>query len=145
MVTRLTPFEAHEAIRAVMPCFKNHFAPVNPEFLASSWRQMMEKGPARAYGFRLGEQWAGFLLGSILPDLVSGVTQGLEYFWLVQPEHRGKGYADLLLDLFEEDCRAAGAKWIVVGASSLDEPCKRRRKYETLLFSPHCETWYKRL
>lgn len=147
MIVKLIPPQAREAILAVMPAFTDaeHFAPVNPKFLADSWEKIMSLAGGRAYGIQLDGKWRGFLLGSIVPDWVSGVLQGLEYFLLVEPEYRGTGAADALMNAFEVDCKDAGARWIVVGLSVLSEPEKRRRTWKRMGFSPHCETWLKRL
>jgi hypothetical protein len=146
MVKCLTPEEAREAILAVMPCFEQefaHFAPVDSQYLSEKWSELMNTG-ALAYGLEVDGEWRGFLLGFIIPDLVSGVLQGIEYFWLVEKAFRGE-QALQLLDAFETECHSRGAKWIVIGMSTLAAPEKRKRRYTQLGYVPHCESWFKRI
>jgi hypothetical protein len=147
MVKCLTPEEAREAILAVMPCFEQefaHFAPVDSQYLSEKWSGLMEHAGALAFGLEIGGQWRGFLLGSVLPDLISGKLQGLEFMWLVEKEYRGPNSLQLLA-VFEDECRKRGAEWIVVGYSELAAPAKRKARYAKLGFSPHCGTWFRRL
>lgn len=130
-----------------MPCFEKefaHFAPVDSQYLAEKWSELMERAGASAFGLEVDGQWHGFLLGSVIPDLISGKLQGLEFMWLVEKEYRGQNSLDLL-SAFKSECREKGAEWIVVGYSELAAPEKRKRKYAGLGFSPHCGTWFKRL
>lgn len=146
MVKRLNQLDAREVILAVMPCFEkefSHFAPVDAHYLADSWCSVMDCG-GLAYGLEIDDEWRGFLLGSILPDMVSGKLQGLEFFWLVEKAYRGEN-SKQLLDLFEADCKIRGAEWVVVGMSQLAQPEKRKKRYTQLGYGPHCETWMKRL
>jgi hypothetical protein len=146
MVRRLTPGEMEEAVLTVMPCFEKefgHFAPVKPEFLAAHWKLIMDMG-GLAFGLEVADEWRGFLLGSVLPDMVSGVKQGLEFFWLVEKEFRGEASLQLL-NAFEAECKKRGAQWVVIGMSQLAAPEKRKRKYAKLGYVPHCETWYKKI
>ncbi len=73
MVKQLTSDEARDAVLAVMPCFEKqfeHFAPVDPQYLSEKWAGLMERAGAMAFGLKVDGQWRGFLLGSVLPDLI---------------------------------------------------------------------------
>lgn len=119
-----------------------HYAEVDSEFLANAWVELMVYPTTKAYGLLHSNEWKGFLLGGIQPELLTGKLQGVEFLWCVQRGFRG--HALKLLKRFESDCKAAGANWIVVGATALADPQARGLLYQKIGFAPHGSTWFKR-
>lgn len=120
-----------------------YWTTINLEFVGESWKNLCASPSFMAYGlFREGEA-VGLLLGMVVPDLNSGVLQGLEYFWGVQKKYRSKAIG--LLRAFEADCKALGCKIIMLGSIQSMEPENRRRLYGHLGYQPHAEVFSKKV
>lgn len=104
----------------------------------------MEKPSARAYGSFSDEKLVGILLGFIVPDLMTGELQGVEYFWGMVPEHRDGTNSRDLLFMFEDDCKEAGCSTILCGLSEQIAPEKMRKIYDDLEYRPHTASFVRK-
>jgi hypothetical protein len=146
MVRRLSASETKPYILAAgakLAPEMSYWAPVNLEFLGSYWEGFVNSGMGRAYGLTVDENPVGLLLGMIVPDLNSGLLQGLEYFWGVEKKHRARSVK--LLRLFEEDCREAGCAVVITGSIDSMQPEHMTQLYGRLGYAPHAREYIKRL
>ena len=146
MVYRLSAAEVKQAVIDVgtrMAPDLAYWAPIDLQFLGSSWEKLCVSDACRAYGLRRDNATVGLLLGMIIPDMNSGLLQGLEYFWGVERKYRSKAVS--LLRTFERDCVAAGCSIIMIGSIKSMQPLDRQRLYGFLGYKPHAEVFSKRL
>lgn len=87
---------------------------ISPMFLIESFQKLMENGVGRAYALFERDYPAGILLGMLVPDMMTGKLQGVEYLWAVDPAHRGTSSLQLL-KRFEQDCADAHCEGIAAG------------------------------
>ncbi len=146
MVYRLPANEVKQAVLDVgtrMRTDLDYWAPINLPFLGSSWEKLCASDACRAYGLNMDGATVGLLLGMMVPDMNSGLLQGLEYFWGVERKFRSRAIG--LLRKFEEDCRTAGCSIIMLGSIRSMQPDDRRRLYSHLGYGLHAEVFSKRL
>lgn len=121
----------------------SYWAAIDLEYLGSSWERLCGLPGFFAYGLTYDGRPVGLFLGMAVPDMNSGLMQGLEYFWGVQKKYRSKALG--LLRLFESDCQSLGCRIIMLGSIKSMEPEDRRRLYARLGYEPHAEVFSKRL
>jgi len=146
MVSRLSASEVKQAVLDVgarMAPDLRYWAPINLEFLGQSWENLCSGPWCYAYGLRMSGATVGLLLGMVVPDMNSGLLQGLEYFWGVERKYRSRAVG--LLRAFEKDCVAAGCHIIMLGSIRSMQPEDRTRLYGHLGYQPHAEVFSKRL
>ena len=146
VIRQLLPFESRKAILSVIGSFDKlpgYYTTPKPECFAAAWERMMHADTAVLIGAVTGTCYAGFLAGCILPDLLSGKMQALEYLWMVNPMHRRDGTAVRLLKEFERVAEYRGCETVVCGAMSAERPDAMRRMYRRIGFKPHGETFWK--
>lgn len=146
MVRRLAANEVKQVVIDVgtrmMPDLR-YWAPINLQFLGNSWETLCANSQFLAYGLFRDGAAVGLLLGMTVPDMNSGVLQGLEYFWGVQKKYRAKALG--LLRAFEADCKNVGCEIIMLGSIRSMEPEDRRKLYGHLGYVPHAEVFSKKL
>ena len=149
MVVRLSLGQVVPAIRALVPRLAGAYPwPVKPdvEHLAKTWRHLESLGSTRTYGlYDSGVNIRGILLGLIVPDMITGELQGLEYMWFVEPGLRGKRQGVKLLRRFEEDCREAKCVRVVCGFAEWLNPEEMHLRYAKLGYEPHSRIFSKKL
>ena len=147
LIWQLLPFESRKAILSVCGSFDKlpgYYVTPKPECFAAAWERMMQADTAVLIGAIAGIGcYGGFLAGCILPDLMSGKMQALEYLWMVAPDHRQDGTAVRLLKEFERVAEYRGCETVVCGCMAAERPDAMRRMYRRLGFKPHGETFWK--
>jgi hypothetical protein len=146
MVYRLAANEVKQAVLDVgtrMQPDLRYWAPIDLNFLGQSWETLCAYPSYRAYGLQMENATVGLLLGMMVPDMNSGLLQGLEYFWGVEKKFRSRALG--LLRMFEKDCKDAGCKIIMLGSIRSMEPENRKWLYGRLGYEPHAEVFSKRL
>lgn len=144
MVRRLNVDEIAGAILDLAPRVMPHYAchaQVNAGGLALAWAALGAQGTARAYGLFLDSELHGLLLGLVVPCLLTGERQGIEYLWVAEPPHRGRAVG--LLREFEKDCKADGCRRMVCGSSAWS--VELDSLYEKLGYRPHAKAFSKEI
>ena len=144
MVRRLLSTEVKPVIKelgALVVPELSYWAPVNLDFLGTSWEKLCQNDACRAYGLFSVDQPVGIFLGMIVPDMNSGKLQGLEFLWTVLTKFRSRAVS--LLRTFEKDCRAAGCEIVITGSSLAMAPGRMRALYAALGYRPHAEIFSK--
>lgn len=110
----------------------------------ASWCGDVADSPGgRCYGWLTAKlEPRGFLVGHIMPDPMTGVLQGSEFFWWVRPQFRGRASLELAA-AFETDCKKAGCKRVIFGFSQFSQPEKTEQLYQKLGFQKHSTAVYK--
>lgn len=111
--------------------------PASLEHWATWCGDVAELPGGLCYGWLDAEfQPRGFLVGHVMPDPMTGVLQGFEFYWWVIPQHRGRVSLELK-NAFEADCKAAGCKRVIFGFSEYSNPEKTHKLYRKLGFTDH--------
>jgi hypothetical protein len=143
MILRLT---TETCVPAIVNCveamkpFASYYAEADSLFLAEKWQHLMSSGLGK--GYALPDE-KGILLGMVVPDLLTGTSQGIVYLWLALPGQGRKPLA--LLRAFEEDCVKEKVKMIVAGCSAFWEPERRERLYKKLGYLPYGRSFFKKI
>jgi GNAT superfamily N-acetyltransferase len=121
--------------------------PVKPnvEHLATTWRQLESLGKTRTYVLVIDEKVVGIFLGLIVPDMITGELQGLEYMWFVEPQFRGTRKAVKMLRAFEGECKKAKCVRVLCGLAEWLNPEEMRVRYSRMGYAPHSAVFTKEL
>ena len=87
----------------------------------------------------------GFLIGFLAPAYFSHVLQATEIAWYVVPEHRGKGEALKMLELFEEWSKKHGAVCVNMGSVEIIHAEKIAKVYNKRGYTLNENTFTKEL
>lgn len=97
------------------------------------WFPLLENGMGTIFAVYDEEmEIVGAIGGMAYPEPYNGEMQAMEFFWFVQPEHRGVGMK--LYRMFEEWARGRGCKRIRMAHLTDLMPEKVHRVYERLGF-----------
>jgi hypothetical protein len=116
-------------------------AKFNAKHFVPAWGRMMQHGTAVAFGAYDGGTPVGWIGGFIVPDILTGEMNGIEYLWVRVPGHDGRE----LLKAFEKKAWNAGCRVVVCGALTCDRSAGMRRLYRRLGYVPHGEDFRKEL
>jgi len=116
--------------------------PISPLFLIESFQKLIDNGTGRAYGLFSQDYPAGILLGMLVPDMMTGRLQGVEYLWAVDPAHRGIPSLQLLRR-FEQDCADSHCEGIVAGFR--DRSNDLEKIYDRRGYVPYGKSFFKAL
>jgi GNAT superfamily N-acetyltransferase len=148
IIRLLKPVEVEWAVNSVVGGFAelpSYYAKPNPAHFAAAWARMMQYDTAVMLGAIGGNMCAGFLAGLIVPDLLSGQMQGVEFLWLAQPGHRKGGIALRLLKEFERVAKDRGCGVILCGAPASAQAETMARLYRRRGYVPHATAFRKSL
>lgn len=119
--------------------------PISLEHIAGTCEEMVANGSGRAYGwFSPDLKPHGVLVGVVMPNLFTGMMNGVEHIWWAEPEWRGKASRELR-EAFEQDCREAGCTRLTFGFSPLVQGDRMAKMYQRLGYEPYLVAMSKEL
>ena len=138
MVQRLNAEQTRQVIRDLAPKVFTRYQklPRPPSVTA------IEETCARIAGAPIGRSYGqfddqlratGFLIGYVMPDLVTGCQSGMGHLWWAEPGVDGTP----LLHQFEADCKSEGCEYVVCGFSEYVYPKQMARMYRRFGYAPH--------
>lgn len=115
------------------------FVKVNVPHTIDRYTKMVTDGYATIFKLEEAGELIGGLGALVFPDLHSGAMTGVETFWFVTPEKRGKGL--ILLDAFEEWGWSQGCEQLALIHLLDSSPKALERVYRSRGYIP-AETHY---
>lgn len=119
------------------------YAPFNARAFVAGWQGLLLSNMGFAFGlFDHSEYPVGAICGLVMTDPYTGITQGSEHLWIVCPDCRRGGGALKLLEAFEAESRARGAKILVCGCPH-ENVAAMGRLYARRGYEPHVDAFRK--
>lgn len=138
MVQRLNAAQTRQVIEDLAPKVFTRYThlprPPSVEAISGTCARIADAPIGRSYGmFDDSLQATGFLIGYVMPDMVTGSLTGMGHLWWSVPGVDGFP----LLEQFESDCREEGCEAVICGFSEYVYPKQMARLYRRRGYKPH--------